>query len=114
MNILAPNEIPIWLFVTFVAMFCLILSVYLTYHRKKAEMQSIVGQSQRFPRQKALVLGTSHQPHLALLTFCPACGKQADTLGRTTHSCGFCGQNMVRMSRCQTRRFSTRKIDIVQ
>lgn len=113
MNMFAPNEIPIWLFVTGVAIFCLILSGYLTYHRKKTGVQAIVGQSQRLPRQKALILGTIGQPRLALFTFCPACGKPAERSARAD-VCAFCGHSMMPPSRRQTRRFSARDIGIVQ
>src|SRR6185503_12127442 len=98
MSVFAKNEIPLWLFVTFVAALCLLLSAYLTCRRNRTAGQAIAGQRQRLPRQKALVLGPASRPRLTLLTFCPACGKQTDT-SAGTDTCEFCGQTIVSVSR---------------
>lgn len=104
MNFNTIYEFPIWLFIMLVALFCLSLSIYLTYHRKKAVAQVIVRQRQRPSQQQALVFEAPGLPSLPLLTFCPACGKPAET-SINADTCGFCGQCMVSSSRRKTRRF---------
>lgn len=111
MSVFANDEIPLWLFITFVAVLCLLLSAYLTYRRDRAAGQTIAGQRQRLPRQKALVLGTASRPRLTLLTFCPACGKPANT-SAGTDTCEFCGQTIVSVSRRTINRKENTKIVI--